>query len=244
MCGRFVSTSGPTELAEFFSALPPVEELEPSYNVAPTSDVYALTSEVGHRRLVVLRWGLIPFWAKEKQIGARLINARSETASSKPAFRAAFRHRRCLIPVDGFFEWAKVDGIKRKQPYFIRTVDGNPLVVAGLWEHWSPPDGQGQDLRACTLLTSEPNREMSVIHHRMPALVPPASWDAWLDPAADRRQLEGLLGPAPDGLLSLTPVSDRVNNVRNQGTELIEPARPEDLIDRNATTIGPETSDG
>ena len=235
MCGRFVSASPPDELANYFGALQPDAELEPSFNVAPTNEVYAVRADDGNRRIDPLRWGLVPFWAKDLKIGSRMINARSETVAEKPAFRRAYERRRCLIPADGFYEWAKVEGQKAKQPYFIHRPDGEPLVFAGIWERWKPrlEDGKTVDesadtIETCTILTCGPNDVMAEIHDRMPVLLAPSVWDDWLSPDTDLDYIASLLVPAPDDLLTMFPVSTAVNNVRNKGEELIHEVRRTD----------------
>jgi putative SOS response-associated peptidase YedK len=176
-----------------------------------------------------LRWGLVPHWAKDLSVGARMINARAETVTSKPAFARPLERRRCLLPADGFYEWHKVPGRKTKQPYFVQRADEEPVAFAGLWERWSDPDDpDAVPIFSCCLLTTTPNAEMARIHDRMPVLLPPSAWDLWLDPdLRDRRELGKLLGPAPDGLLVLRPVTTAVNNVRNQGPDLLDPAPQE-----------------
>ena len=231
MCGRFVSASPPDELARYFGAeLDEGDSLEASFNVAPTNDVYAVRARDGLRHLEALRWGLVPFWAKDLKIGSRMINARAETVAEKPAFRKAYERHRCLIPADGFYEWAKIPGAKNKQPYFIHRTDGEPIVFAGLWERWRPrlEDGKTIDetaepIETCTILTCTPNADMAPIHDRMPVLLPPAVWDDWLSSETDLDYIASLLRPAPDDLLTLVPVSTAVNNVRNKGEQLIEP---------------------
>ncbi len=234
MCGRFVSASPPDELAQYFGAQAPDQELEPNFNVAPTREVYAVRAADGHRRLTTMRWGLVPFWAKDLKIGAKMINARSETVLDKPAFRRAIRRRRCLIPADGFYEWAKVPGHKKKQPYYIHRTDGEPIVFAGMWERWSPPsesESEGEASKtddpeevviSCTILTCGPNETMSSIHNRMPVLLAPSVWDDWLADTEDTDALTSLMVPAPDGLLTLRPVTPMVNSVRNNGPELLD----------------------
>ena len=228
MCGRFVSASPPDELARYFGAELDDGGLEPSFNVAPTNEVYAVRARDEVRHLSTLRWGLVPFWAKDLKIGSRMINARAETVAEKPAFRKAYQRYRCLIPADGFYEWAKLPGLKTKQPYFIHRTDGEPVVFAGLWERWKPrlEDGKTIDesaevVESCTILTTTPNADMAPIHDRMPVLLPPAVWDDWLSPDTDLDDIGSLMRPAPDGLLSLVPISTAVNNVRNKGEELI-----------------------
>ncbi len=230
MCGRFVSASPPDELAKYFGAEEPDGALEPSFNVAPTNEVYAVRAKDGRRSLQSLRWGLVPFWAKDLKIGSKMINARAETVAEKPAFRKAYQTRRCLIPADGFYEWAKVPGQKTKQPYFIHRPDGEPIVFGGMWERWKPrlEDGKTVDedaevIETCTILTCAPNQTMAAIHNRMPVLLAPAVWDDWLSPDSEMDYISSLLAPAPDDLLALQPVSTAVNNVRNKGEQLIEP---------------------
>ena len=238
MCGRFVSASPPDELARYFQAEQPDHDLEANYNVAPTAEVYAVRAAGGHRQLTTLRWGLVPFWAKEANVGAKMINARAESLLDKPAFRNAVRRHRCLVPADGFYEWAKVPGHKTKQPYFIYRPDGEPLVFAGLWERWRGPgpDGAERTLETCAIVTCGANAAVSAVHDRMPVLLAPADWDRWLDPSAgddpaglDR--LSRLLVPAPDNLLALRPITTAVNRVGNNGPELLEP-EPQPLAPR------------
>lgn len=227
MCGRFVSTSPPDQIARYFSAEAPEATLEPSYNVAPTNDVYAVLEDGRARRVEPLHWGLVPWWAKDPSVGNRMINARAETLATKNAYKRAFARRRCIIPVDGFYEWSPVPGQKRKQPYFIHRPDGEPLALAGLWEVWRDPKEPGEELRSCTIITGEPNEKVRRLHDRMPVILPPTAWDPWLDP--DRHDLDllgKLLVPAPASLLELRPVSTDVNNVRVKDAHLIDPVDP------------------
>lgn len=234
MCGRFVAASPPDELARYFGTAPPQVTLEASYNVAPTNETYVVRAKDGHRDLTPMRWGLVPFWAKDLKIGSKLINARSETVAAKPAFRSAYKKRRCLLGVDGFYEWAKVEGAKRKQPYYITRADGELIVFGGLWERWNERDDDGNEtgeiIRTCTIVTCGPNAEMSTIHNRMPLLMPTSRWDDWLDPTSDLGFVGELMAPAPNGLLKLTPITTMVNSVRNKGEELIRPAERDELI--------------
>jgi putative SOS response-associated peptidase YedK len=227
MCGRFVSSSPPDELAKYFDVEDVAEKvLEPSFNVAPTNDVYVVLESGGVRRLDAFRWGLIPFWAKEAKVGSKMINARAEGLATKNAYRNAFKKKRCIIPADGFFEWKKIPGQKAKQPMFIHRTDGEPIAFAGLWELWRPPDQKDDDeaiIRSCTIITGEPNEKVAEVHDRMPVMLPPSAWDQWLDPADDDLEALGkLLVPAPSELVTLHPVSTAVNNVRQHGPELIE----------------------
>lgn len=240
MCGRYVSASSPDRIAAYFDAAVDAEPLAPSYNVAPTNDVYAVVAGPDGAPVVrVFHWGLVPGWAKDAKIGSKMINARAETVADKPAYRSAFRKHRLIIPMDGFYEWrqpeagataAKTAGGKPvKQPTFINRLDGEPLAVAGLWSAWRDRSA-GADapwLHSCTLITTTANQTMAPIHDRMPVILPRSAWAAWLDPSnADTESLVELLRPAADDLLATTPVSTAVNNVRNKGPELIEPAQP------------------
>ncbi len=223
MCGRYASSRDARDLASTFEVEEPVEQvLPPSWNVAPTDPVYAVLQREQARQLRVLRWGLVPSWAKDAKGAARLINARQETVTSKPAFRAAYARRRCLLPADGYYEW-QVDGT-RKQPWFLSRADGAPLAMAGLYEVWSPPEGER--LWTCTVITTSAADELGHIHDRTPLLVPPSDWDRWLDPAVEDPG-QHLLVPAVDGALEAWPVGAAVGNVRNDGPELAAPLEPE-----------------
>ncbi len=220
MCGRFTLTLPAEALMTLFE-LPYVPPLEPRYNIAPSQPVAAvrLDSKTGERSLDMLKWGLVPFWAKDPKIGNRLINARSETAAEKPAFRAAFRHRRCLVAADGFYEWQKL--ASGKQPFYVRLRDGGGFGIAGLWERWESEDGDRID--SCTLLTTDANDTLRPIHARMPVIVPPAKHRLWLDEgASDQRGLQEILKPLPDEELEAYPVSTTVNSPGNDGPELIQ----------------------
>jgi len=219
VCGRFTLTSTPEELALRFELDEPVE-LAPRYNVAPGQPVLAVRREGGRRRAVPLRWGLVPAWAPDSSIGFRMINARIETLSERPAFREALRTRRCLVPADGFYEWADLGG--SKQPYHIALPEGGPFGFAGLWERWSDPSGQ--DLESCTLVTAPAVPAIREIHPRMPVIVSPLSYEAWLDPESvpARELLERLLAETP-GDFTRHPVSDRVNRAQVDDAACIEP---------------------
>lgn len=228
MCGRFVNSTNAADLAAYFEVDEVVvdEELGPRYNVAPTDETYLVaTSKEGTRRLGTARWGLVPFWSEGPAGGAKMINARAETLLTRSAFQRIFGRRRCLVPADGFYEWQHVGG--RKQPWHIHRADGRPMAFAGLWDSWRPKGSEGDDQRlvTCSIITTAPNAKVSALHDRMPAVLPPDVWEAWLDPANDDlASLQGLLRPAPDDLLVLEPVSSAVNNVRNDGPELLAPA--------------------
>jgi len=210
-------------VAEQFSLfeMPP---FTPRFNIAPSQPVAVVRVGNGAaawgREIVWMRWGLVPSWAKDPEIGNRLINARSETAPQKPAFRAAFRRRRCLIAADGFYEW---QGKRRpKQPFFIRRTDDRPFAFAGLWESWEGADHSG--LQTCTILTTEPNELIRPIHNRMPVIVSAEHYDRWLDPAQEKTEgLMELLRPYPPGELELYPVALHVNSPTNDDPRCIEP---------------------
>lgn len=230
MCGRFVSASPPDELARYFGAEQVTgEALAPSFNVAPTRDIYVVVETGGVRRLETFHWGLIPFWAKDPKVGQRMINARADGLAAKGAYKQAFRERRCLIPVDGFYEWRKQGG--RKQPVYIARADGEPLALAGLWERWKPKDTAEDEstwVRSCTIVTGEPNDLVAQVHDRMPVLLPPSAWSTWLDGGNDDLDALGqLLVPAPSDLLVAHPVSPRVNSVANDDSALVEPFDPD-----------------
>ncbi len=223
MCGRFATTYTGAMLAELFD-VHFTGELPPSYNVAPSQQVYAIraggTAGTGGRELCLLQWGLIPSWAKDPAIGNRMINARSETVAEKPSFRSAIKRRRCLVPVSGYFEWQKT--AEGKQPVYIHMEDGSPFAVAGLWERWQGQDGS--EVESCTLITTAANESLRSIHHRMPVILQPGAYSQWLDPAlSDTRQLTPLFAPYPIESLVHRPVSTVVNNPRNNTPECIAP---------------------
>ncbi len=224
MCGRFAQASDPAAIADLFD-LPPesVPSFRPRYNLAPTQPALVLRRHPisGNKELTFLIWGLIPSWADDPSIGARLINARAETLAQKPAFRAAFRRRRCLVPADGFYEWKQLGG-RKKQPYFIARKDGKPMALAGLWEHWQGPDGS--EIETFTLITTEPNDLVKRFHHRMPAVLPKDAFELWLHPQTDMKTLQTLLStPYPAAWLTAWPVSPRVNHPANDDPSLIAP---------------------
>jgi putative SOS response-associated peptidase YedK len=263
MCGRYASARKRIELLEEFRIERDrvSEPLEPDYNVAPTKRVYAVVTrdarpppdagqdrdageaasapDIGvARELRVVRWGLVPFWAKDPKIGSRMINARAETVDSKPAYRHAFKRRRCLLPADGYYEWQRPDGSSEdkpagaggaKQPYFITRGDGGPLAFAGLYELWRdaalPEDHERAWLWTATIITTSAPDELGKIHDRMPMVIEPDRWPDWLDPANnDPADLRALLAPAASSGLISYPVSTAVNAVRNNGPQLIERA--------------------
>jgi putative SOS response-associated peptidase YedK len=225
MCGRYASSRDARDLASAFEVEePPEESLPPSWNVAPTDPVWAVMTRDGRRQLRVLRWGLVPSWAKDAKGAARLINARSETVTEKPAFRSAYQRRRCLLPADGYYEW-QADGT-RKQPWFLTSRDREPLSMAGLYEVWS----QGEErLWTCTVLTTDAADDTGAIHDRTPLLVPRERWTTWLDPEVEDPG-QDLLVPAVSGVLDAWPVGAEVGNVRNDGPQLVEPVEPDRLF--------------
>ena len=219
MCGRFILMSPGRDLAERFQ-LDEEPLLEPRYNIAPTqmAAVVRRDPETGRRVLVFLKWGLVPFWAKDLSIGSRLINARAETAAEKPAFRAAFRRRRCLVPSDGFYEWRKSAG--RKKPYLITMADNSPFAFAGLWEHWKGPEGEV--VESFTILTTDANQLVATLHDRMPVILRPEDYDPWLDTAVKTPEpVAALLRSYPSDEMKSRPVSPKVNKATAEGPDLI-----------------------
>jgi len=259
MCGRYASARKRVELLEEFSVQSDRagDPLAPDYNVAPTKPVYAVvtresgdqdgpegrdvparqqaggtSSQQSERQLRVVRWGLVPFWAKDVKIGSRLINARAETVAEKPAFRRAFAQRRCLLPADGYYEWQQQNS-GPKQPIYITRADRRPLAFAGLYELWRdpsvPPDDAESWLWTSTVITTSAPDDLGHIHDRMPMVIGQASWSDWLDPANHEiSDLRSLLAPAAVSGLTTYPVSTAVNSVRNNGPQLIEPLEPGD----------------
>jgi putative SOS response-associated peptidase YedK len=221
MCGRFSLIATGEAIAEAFQ-LTQVPLLEPRYNIAPTQPVAAVRDnrDLDRRELVHLHWGLIPFWAKDTSMASRMINARAETAAEKPAFRAAFKYRRCLIPASGFYEWQKANG--RKQPYYIHHAGAEVLGLAGLWEHWQSADGS--EIESCTILTTTPNEMMQSLHNRMPVILEPDDYDVWLQSDGTHLdELQHLLRPAPETMLAAHPISTYVNSPHNEGPQCIAP---------------------
>ena len=225
MCGRASLTKNEKELEQRFNATFYSEDIErynplPNYNVAPTHTMPVITNEdPNHFR--PLRWGLIPFWAKDHKIGYKMINARIETILEKPAFRNAVKSRRCLVPFDGFYEWKKETG--GKTPFYIRRKDKQLFSIAGLWEKWTDPSS-GEDVFSFTLITQEPNETMAAVHDRMPAILQPDQEASWIDMRVNEEDAVAMIEPYPDDWLDVFQVSKEVNNVRNNGPELILPA--------------------
>lgn len=221
MCGRFTLFAPSDALAAQFGLDPGAEPpTAPRYNIAPGGPVLAIRqpSRDGKREAVFLRWGLVPSWAKDPAIGHRLVNARAETAGEKPAFRGAFRYRRCLLPADGFYEWT---GGRGKRPFHFRMRDGRSFAIAGLWDRWEAPDGSFAE--TCTILTTAANVLVAPVHDRMPVILPPDAYGRWLDPDA-RDVPASLLVPFPDDAMTAWPVSPLVNDPRADAPQCIDPA--------------------
>ncbi len=221
MCGRFTLGVDATTLAAQFGLFEP-PAWTPRYNIAPTQEVLVVVrpSESTARQGRLLRWGLIPGWAEGPAVGSRMINARAETVATKPAFRTAFRERRCLVLADGFYEWQKQ--APRKQPFYIHCRDDQPFAFAGLWERWVPPEGQPVD--SCTILTTVANDLIRPLHLRMPVILAPEAYTRWLDPIVhERERLQPLLCPYPAEEMTAYPVSTRVNSPTHDSPALVEP---------------------
>ena len=237
MCGRFVSTSTPDAIADYFGATSTVAPLDANFNVAPTHAVYGVVARTTDpdtpldKTVRAFRWGLIPSWANDHRIGARMINARAETLKQKPSFRDLVKNRRVIIPMDGFYEWKLGDangprnasGVPLKQPMFIHSVDGSPLAVAGLRAAWKDPsDPNHRWLHSTTLITTAANDLMSSVHDRMPVLIPRDRWDDWLNPNYDNIDaLSDIFTSTDDSILKMHAVSAKVNDVRNNAADLL-----------------------
>ncbi|GAA5009826.1 SOS response-associated peptidase [Kitasatospora paranensis] len=248
MCGRFASSNGPESIVEVFGVeqWDPAETLVPSWNVAPTDPVYVVLDRVPRggsvpvRQLRVLRWGLVPAWAKAPDTAVKMINARADTVHEKPAYRQAFASRRCLLPVDGYYEWQTVPGERgrqAKQPFFVSRADGGMLALAGLYEFWRdrtrPADHPDAWRVTCTIVTTDAEPLLAPIHPRMPLFLDASGVDAWLDPGlGDPDEVRGLLVPPPPGALLARPVGAAVGNIRNNGPELLR-----ELTDEDRTTL-------
>jgi putative SOS response-associated peptidase YedK len=221
VCGRFTLTAAPDAVAGAFE-LDEEPRLEPRFNIAPGQGVATIhQSSEGARVFALRRWGLVPRWARDPKIGSRLINARSETVAEKPAFRDAFRRRRCLVPADGFFEWAAA-GSGPRQPWYIGLRGRSCFGIAGLYESWEDPEGQRID--SCVLLTTDANERLRPIHARMPVILAPEDFTRWLDPGlSEPTQLAGLLRAYPDEAMELRPVSRRVNRPEHDDAACIAP---------------------
>ena len=225
MCGRYSLTTAPEALRRLFD-FDTTPNLQPRYNIAPTQSAPVVRPAAnGGRELAMLRWGLIPSWAKEASIGNKMINARSETVAEKPSFRSAFRHRRCLVPADGFYEWRREGEIK--QPYRIGMKGGAAFAFAGLWESW--PGNDDDAVETFTILTTEANRRLGPIHARMPVILAPDAYDAWLAAeSGSRDDALGLLRPFAEAPMAFYRVSTRVNSPRNDDPDCLAPIAQSD----------------
>ena len=221
MCGRVIQTSTPEAIRRLFDVIAPVPNAPPRYNGAPSQELMVLrrNPETGERTLQLLRWGLIPSWTKDAKGGRKPINARAETVASSPMFKGAYAKRRCLLPIDGFFEWKAIKGSKTKQPYALAMKDRSPFAVAGIWENWTRPD-TGEAIRTFAVITCEANELVSQIHDRMPVIIAPTDYDRWLGLEIDPRDL---MKPFPAELMTMWPVSTRVNSPRNDDAALLDP---------------------
>ncbi len=217
MCGRYSLTT-PAEAVMVLFRLPPGPNFPARYNIAPTQDVPVVRLVDGARAMANLRWGLVPPWAEDPRVGARMINARAETVATRTAFREAYRYRRCLVAADGFFEWQKLPG-GQKQAYWITLGDRGPFAFAGLWERWDDPEGEV--VESCTIITTEANPLLAPIHGRMPVILDAADYDLWLDVAPDDGAVGGLLRAYDEALMRATPVSSRVNSVAHDDADCI-----------------------
>jgi len=223
MCGRFTLTVDPAELQETFADVTFPPKFAPRFNIAPTQPVLAIANDDRHAADFFV-WGLIPMWAKDPSIGNRLINARAETLEEKPAFRGSLKYKRCLILADGFYEWKTGPNGKTKTPYFIHMNDRKPFAFAGLWDSWNSADGS--QIKSCTIITTEPNDLMSLIHDRMPAILHPRDYARWLDPSPQTPEnLKPLVKPYPAEGMNAYPVSTMVNKPENDIPELVVPVK-------------------
>ena len=215
MCGRFTRGENIPTLAREFGVVQVNSDLAPSYNIAPTQEVAVIVT-AGVKTLLPVRWGLIPSWAKDMSVGSKMINARAETISEKPAYRNAFKKRRCLVVADGFYEWQSIAGVKR--PIHIRFKSGRPFGFAGLYEVWNSP--AGEEITTCTIITTQANELMSPIHERMPVIIPKEQEDLWLDPKTEEQSLLlSLLKPYPADQMEAYPVSKKVSSPKNNSPD-------------------------
>lgn len=222
MCGRFTLTVDQAELRDSFSDYTLPAKFAPRFNIAPSQPILAIPND-GRNAADFFVWGLIPSWSKDPTIGDRLINARGETVAEKPSFRGSFKHKRCLILADGFYEWKAQPGTKTKTPHFIHMKDRKPFAFAGLWDEWNSPDGGS--LRTCTIITTGPNELMATLHNRMPVILNKKEYDLWLDPALQTPdKLLPLIKPFPADKMSAYPVSTLVNSPANDRADCIQPA--------------------
>jgi putative SOS response-associated peptidase YedK len=223
MCGRFAQPHSSEELARIFRARPTVDLPGQQFNVAPTDEVAGVVEHHGERVIEPFRWGLVPWYAEDRKGAARLINARAETVETTPAFRTSFAKRRLIVPAAAFYEWHRSGD--RRIPFAVRRLDGDPLALAGVWAIWRDPE-TGERVYTCSILTTVPNRLVERVHDRMPVILAPDDWDRWLSPETPRPDLSSLLFPFPADELDLHQVSSAVNNVRNNGSELLDRLDP------------------
>jgi putative SOS response-associated peptidase YedK len=246
MCGRFAQPRSSDELARLFNASPATDLAGDRFNVAPTDPVAAVVEHHGERVVDAFRWGLVPVYADSPRGAARLINARSETAERSPAFRASFRRSRCIVPADAFYEWRRTRDpasgrVTSRQPYAIRPVGDEPFAFAALWATWHDP-ATAERLYTVSILTGPPNALVEAVHDRMPVILPPDGWDAWLDADTPPEVLRALLRPAPADGMRMYAVSPAVNNVRSQGAELLLPLSRWRADSADAQQVGPWTA--
>jgi putative SOS response-associated peptidase YedK len=230
MCGRFDASRSVDEISRWFKTLGPLPNIQPRWNAAPTQSlpIVLRDHESGERRLDALRWGLIPFWAKDLSIGYKTINARCETVRTMPAFRDAFKSRRCIVPALGYYEWKKL-GPKEKQPYRFCLAAGDLMGFAGLWERWTEK-ASGETIRSFTIITGAPNPLGADVHDRMPVILDPGDYGRWIgEEPASADELQALLRPYPHDQMRIYPVGAAIGSVKNDGPELIEPIGP-DLV--------------
>ncbi len=221
MCGRFTQERPASELADIFAAEPLADELGARYNIAPTDEAFVVVQREDRRAIASYRWGLVPHWSTDAASAGRMFNARSETITASPAFREAFRRRRCLVPVDSFYEWKREGSIR--QPYRVTRADGAPLALAGLWAGWRDPESE-LVRRTFTIVTSSPTRSLADLHDRQPVVLERSTWDRWLAPSsAEPSELLDMLEPSDAVEFRIYPVNRYVNDVRRDGPELIEP---------------------
>jgi len=219
MCGRYTLTSAPEALRALFR-YKEQPNFPPRFNIAPTQPIAIVRLVEGERHFALVRWGLLPSWVKDPKSFTLLINARGESAAEKPAFRAAMKRRRCLIPADGFYEWQKAGD--RKRPFYVHAKSGAPLAFAGLWETWTGPNGE--EMETGTIVTTQANRTLAAIHDRMPVIVPPAAFDLWLNCVdVDAKTASALIAPAPEAVLDAYEISTAVNRTANDNPKLLEP---------------------
>lgn len=221
MCGRF-DLHIPRELLERIFGAPFLHDIQPHYNIAPSQQIVVVrTDQEGNRQFAFLKWGLIPYWTKDPSIGSKMINARSETVDVKPAFRNSLKHRRCIIPANGFYEWEEVEG--KKKPLYVKMKDDSPMLFAGIWDHWK--SSEGNEIESCTILTTNSNELIKPLHDRMPLILEAGDVNLWLDTqVTDPEKLKLLLVPYPSEKMGMFPVSEIVNSPRNDNPECILPS--------------------